>query len=123
MKIYSSSEIGTRRAFQSLAHCYDFPIPNGAHPSCAGPWLQPSLTFAGWDLSQGTEILYEALSAFRGMLLELSANAANEFVLVDTQGTLSTSDWANELHPYPAGFRKIAAKFTEALQARFPGRM
>jgi len=24
-----------------FGHCYDFPIPNGAHPICAGPWLKP----------------------------------------------------------------------------------
>jgi hypothetical protein len=21
-----------------FGHCYDFPIPNGVHPACAGPW-------------------------------------------------------------------------------------
>jgi hypothetical protein len=38
-------------------HCYDFPIPNGRHPDCIGPWLKPSLDFNGWhDLSQASSI-------------------------------------------------------------------
>jgi hypothetical protein len=42
--------------------------------------------------------------------------------LVDTQTTLVASDWANELHPFPDGFKKIAQKFVDALRAKFPGR-
>jgi hypothetical protein len=106
-----------------FGHCYDFPIPNGIHPICAGPWLQPSLTFAGWDVTQGTAIVHQALTDFRAMLLGLAANAANKFILVDTQGTLGPSDWANELHPSPEGFKKIAAKFVDALRFHFPGRI
>jgi hypothetical protein len=106
-----------------FGHCYDFPIPNGVHPVCAGPWLQPSLTFAGWDVTQGTAILRQALTSFRAMLLGLAANPANNFILVDTQGTLVASDWANELHPFPGGFKKIAAKFVDALRLHFPGRI
>jgi len=38
-------------------------------------------------------------------------------VLVDTQGILRPADWANELHPTPAGFIKIAQKFADTLKA------
>ena len=106
-----------------FGHCYDFPTPNGAHPVCAGPWLQPSLNYAGWNVTQGTAILRQALLGFRAMLKGLESNAANNFVLVDTQGTLVPADWANELHPYPAGFKMIASKFVDALRAHFPGRI
>ncbi|HTS93565.1 MAG TPA: hypothetical protein VMG55_16245 [Stellaceae bacterium] len=107
-----------------FAHCYDFPIPNGVHPICAGPWLQPSLTFAGWtDVSQGTDIVRRALLGFKAMLAGLAADAQNQFTLVDTQGTLAASDWANELHPFPTGFQDIAGKFVTALRAAFPNRI
>jgi len=102
-----------------FGHCYDFPIPNGNHPVCAGPWLQPSLTFAGWGTVQGTEILREALVGFRSMLEDLASMPESNFVLVDTQNTLVPEDWANELHPYPEGFKKIAQKFLEALRQHF----
>jgi hypothetical protein len=106
-----------------FGHCYDFPVPNGAHPACVGPWLKPSLDFTGWDVAQGTAILHEALVEFRAMLLKLAADPANNFILVDTQGLLNASQWANELHPFPSGFQLIAAKFVNALRFQFPGRI
>lgn len=106
-----------------FGHCYDFPIPNGAHPACAGPWLLPSLTFTGWTTAQGTDILKTALIDFRSMLRSLARTPANNFILVDTQGTLQPRDWHNELHPYSEGFKQIAEKFVGALRKRFPGRI
>lgn len=107
-----------------FAHNYDFAIPNGAHPICAGPWLKPSLDYCGWNVQQGTLIVKQALTAFNTMLAVLAAPTANNnFILVNTQGTLSPADWANELHPYPAGFQQLAGHFVQALRARFPGRI
>lgn len=100
-----------------FGHCYDFPIPNGAHPPCAGPWLRPSLDFSNWSVGEGTTIVHDALAAFRAMLKRLAGKPANRFHLVETQGVLKPADWANELHPYPDGFRKIAQKFADALAA------
>jgi hypothetical protein len=36
---------------------------------------------------------------------------------------LDPADWANELHPYPQGFQKLAGKFVDALRSKFPGRI
>jgi len=106
-----------------VGHCYDFPIPSGVHPLCAGPWLKPSLDFCGWDVEQGTAIVRVALTRFREMLLGLANDRSNNFVLADTQGTLMASEWANELHPDPAGFAKIAGVLAAALRSKFPGRI
>jgi hypothetical protein len=106
-----------------FGHCYDFPIPNGIHPICAGPWLKPSLDFCGYNLTQGTAIVRQALLDFQALLAGLANDPANNFVLVPTQGVLAHADWANELHPYPQGFRKIADKFVDALRSRFHGRI
>jgi hypothetical protein len=106
-----------------FGHCYDFPIPNGAHPACAGPWLKPSLDFCNWPVAQGRQIVHDALAAFRDMQVRLASNAANNFFLVDTQGVLADAEWANELHPQPGGFAKIAQKFADALSAKFGGRV
>lgn len=103
-----------------FGHCYDFPIPNGAHPVCAGPWLKPSLDFCNWSVAEGTNIAHDALAAFRDMLTRLAGDSRNNFHLVDTQGVLSRSDWANELHPIPDGFKKIAQKFAQALAQKLP---
>ena len=106
-----------------FGHCYDFAIPDARHPPCAGPWLKPSLDYAGWDVAQGTLIVRQALQEFRSMLASLAAEPANRFTLVETQGLFTARDWANELHPYPAGFRKVAEKFLESLRLEFPNRI
>ena len=40
-----------------IGNCYDYAIPNGIAPVCAGPWLQPSLDFSGYDLAEGLAIV------------------------------------------------------------------
>ncbi|TPQ32977.1 SGNH/GDSL hydrolase family protein [Bradyrhizobium guangdongense] len=101
-----------------FGHCYDFAIPNGSHPPCAGPWLKPSLDFCNWSVAKGKVIVHEALATFRVMLARLAADAANNFHMVDTQGTLTSAEWANELHPIPSGFNKIAQKFADVLATK-----
>lgn len=100
-----------------LLHAYDFAIPTGIG-ACpfAGPWLRPSLVEQGWpDIGQGRQIVKTILEAFKSGLKNLSATNEN-VVLVETQGTLSSNDWANELHPNPGGFDKLAARFRSTLQ-------
>jgi hypothetical protein len=106
-----------------FGHCYDFPIPNGAHPPCIGPWLKPSLDFCNWPAVQGKTIVHNALAAFREMLVRLANDPRNNFQLVDTQGVLTAAEWANELHPVPAGFEKMAQKFAGALGEKFRTQM
>ena len=107
-----------------FTHCYDFAIPDGRHPPCVGPWLKPSLDFTGWtNASMAEGIVRQALLSFKNMLVELARDKRNDLTLIDTQGVLAAPDWANELHPYPEGFRKLAARFTAALAAKFPGRI
>jgi hypothetical protein len=108
-----------------FGHSYDFPIPNGRRPSCpgVGPWLLPSLQYCNWSVQQGAAIVKEALSEFCAMQRRLASDAANNFILVPTQGLLKPADWANELHPYPAGFKTIAAAFLKSLSEKFPGRL
>ena len=108
-----------------FAHNYDFPIPNGVHPICSpSAWLRPSLLFRGWtDVDEGALIVRAGLSLFSDLLARLARAPANNFHLVETQGTLRPEDWANELHPYPQGFGAVAAKFVAALSTVLPGRI
>jgi hypothetical protein len=104
-----------------IGHCYDFPVPNGVAPLCAGPWLKPSLDFNGWtNIVEATAIVHQALIEFKNILQSLASDPANNFSFIDTQGTLLPPDWANELHPHPPGFNKIALLFANELKARFP---
>ncbi|HEV2268666.1 MAG TPA: hypothetical protein VGR92_04335 [Steroidobacteraceae bacterium] len=107
-----------------FAHTYDFAIPDGRHPPCAGPWLKPSLDFAGWTVAADcAAIVRLALQEFQNVLSSLAAVPANNFALALTQGTLTSDEWANELHPTSMGFADIAERMLLALRTRFPGRI
>jgi hypothetical protein len=107
-----------------FGHGYDNARPMQPHPPCTGPWMKPSLEFNGWNDEEGAAILLDALTRFRTVLTDLEGSPKNyDFTVVHTEGTLAKSDWANELHPYPPGFAKLAGKFLSALQSHFPGRI
>jgi hypothetical protein len=108
-----------------FVHAYDFAIPTniGICDNLIGPWLKPSLVYRGWtDTAVGTLVVKEFLLQFRSTLTQVAA-AHKNVIYVETQGTLAPGDWANELHPTPPGFDKIAGKFLDALRAIFPGRI
>ncbi len=114
-----------------FVHGYDFAWPSGKGAPCGvGPWLRPSLTRQGWmdgdptsALARGARIIADMLSRFAVMLAALAANPANNLVLIETQALLDPqTEWANELHPTPDGFAKVAGLFAAALTTRFPGR-
>lgn len=106
-----------------LVHAYDFAIPSGEGVCSFGPWLKPSLDDRGWTkLADGSDIVRQILIEFKKRLLAFCATTPNA-IFVDTQGTLVAKEWANELHPTPEGFRKIAEKFRIALSHKFPGRI
>jgi hypothetical protein len=104
-----------------FTHSYDLPVVSGVGVACLlGPWLKPSLDFCGWtDPVKGAGVIHEIMQKFDGMLLELSLEPTNNLVHVQTQGTLMSGEWANELHPTPDGFKKIAAKFATAIGTYF----
>jgi hypothetical protein len=118
-----------------VGHCYDYALPTGvaALPGI-GPWLQPSLDFAGYDYAAGVGIIRKAIGGFQDLMKKLAADqllppgkTTNNFIMVDTLDTLtpdsSRTGWSNELHPWPPGFNALAQKFLAKLQARFPGRI
>jgi len=106
-------------------HGYDFAIPSGQGvcDDTIGPWLKPSLDYRGWtNRATATQVVREFLLQFRSTLVQI-AGAYQKVIYVETQGTLKPDQWANELHPTPEGFDKIAAKFLAALGTTFPGRI
>lgn len=107
-----------------LVHAYDFAVPDGRGVCGFGPWLQPSLFDRGWmKLDDGSDIVKQILLEFKTRLVAFCA--AENAIFVPTQGTLKPTqeDWANELHPTPQGFVKIAEKFRDVLRHTFPGRI
>jgi hypothetical protein len=112
-----------------LVHAYDFAHPTDIGVCGVGPWLFPSLMSRGWmqntgpaDLAVGDQIVRLILEKFQKLVEKMASVPGNNVVPVATQGTLSSGDWANELHPKPEGFQKIAQKFLGPLGEIFPGR-
>ena len=112
-----------------FAHTYDYPTPNNA-PALAplgirlsGPWLFPNLQ--GRVPAEMWQPLTDYLiDQVAETLLALPAQLP-EFHIVDTRGTLlrahpdatgSSGDWENEIHATRAGYRKLAAKITAAVE-------
>lgn len=107
-----------------LIHSYDYVIVTGKGVCNIGPWLQPSLAYCGWtDPIEGAWIVNWMLDQYSMMLNGMAAVASNYLIHVKTQGTLNASQWANELHPTPEGFKLVAAKFINELAVAFPGRV
>jgi hypothetical protein len=110
-------------------HCYDYALPNGVPAAVVfGPWLQPSFKFAYYDFLDAQKVVVDFINKFYSMLNGLASNAKNNFHLIDTRNVIEPNNtypygWANELHPYPAGFWRLADKFLKALHDDFPGRI
>jgi hypothetical protein len=99
-----------------LVHNYDYAIPDGRTLAGLKSWLKlpmdndrvptPGAPLAGLR----REIVSDLIDRFTLALDALTSGAAPQNVeLVWSAGTLSASDWANELHPKPRGFEKLVA--------------
>ena len=111
-----------------LVHGYDYAIPDGrgflgGWGPLPGPWLEPGFREKGFGaLERRIPIVRDLIDRFNAMLATLPQVAGLEHVRhVDLRGTLSgdlrnyTDWWANELHPSPQGFQKVADRFAAAL--------
>lgn len=107
-----------------FVHGYDFPFPSDEGVCGVGPWLRPSLIYRKWiDESDQAAIAQRLLEGFGDLMQRLEQEHAGTFIYVRTHRVLDRSMWSNEIHPSRAGFKELAAKFGEALEQHFPGRM
>jgi hypothetical protein len=102
-----------------LTHGYDYAIPSGKGVrilgiEAAGGWLQAVMDARSIPPKIQQDIVDQMLARFDDMLIKLSQTHDN-WKHVRTQGTLADSEWGDELHPTSAGFKKVTAKFSDAL--------
>ena len=107
-----------------IFHGYDYAFPGAVDdrrdPIWADPdqWLgkplrQKNIT----EPTQQREIIKILIDELYQMLHELAASHAGVHV-VDVRGLLNKrGQWADEIHPDDGGFRKVAAKFAETIEA------
>jgi hypothetical protein len=107
-----------------FTHSYDYAIPSGKGVrilglEAAGGWLQEVMNARSIPPKMQQEIIDNMLARLDDMLIRLGQTHEN-WKHVRTQGTLSDGEWADELHPTSAGFKKVTAKFQDALCEVFP---
>ena len=99
-----------RAGTKIFIHNYDYPVPSGdgVFGGGGGGWLKPALDDAKVPAGLQRGCMKFLIDRFTDVLLKLRDQGNGQVVLVDSRNTLADADWANELHPKPEGFKKIA---------------
>ena len=98
-----------------FVHSYDYPPPNGKGFLGLGQWLQFPMDEAKVDRALQEEVAKLLVDQFWLCLEEAQAKAPT-LKLVDGRHTLKPDEWANELHPTPRGFNRLAKCWRPALE-------
>lgn len=107
-----------------FVHCYDYLLarPAGAGLN-AGPWLYPAVTKYGIPPEDWSGLGIVLIDRLRELLRSIQMK--NLHVVGTTPGTLTpatsptgvSGDWANEIHPTPEGYGKIAREYGDVVDA------
>lgn len=101
-----------------LVHTYDYAVPDGRGVLGGEAWLKPALEDAQVPPGLHQPCINLLMDTAHSVLSRITQGAGGRVVLVDSRGVLGQQDWANELHPRPTGFKKLATqKWKPALQA------
>lgn len=100
------------RSAKILFHNYDYARPTGRGVFGEhGSWLQPALADAQVPEALRQSCVDHVIDQLSNRLQAIAAQDLGQLRLVDTNKTLLPAEWANELHPSPAGFSKLAEKW------------
>ena len=104
-------------ATRIILHTYDYAPVTGAGLFGPGssPWLRPAFEAAKVAPPLRDPCIVLLIDALTTMLQAIAARYPGRVYLVDSRGTLTVGDWANELHPTPGGFTKIAQRWRPLL--------
>ncbi len=106
-----------------VSHNYDFclPSPEGYELFDVFPigesWMYPFLDQKNFtDKEEQEAVIRFMLERFAQRLARVQQQYAGKLYIADTQGTLTPNQWRNEIHPTPAGFRKISTIMHRTIQ-------
>ncbi len=114
-----------------ILHGYDYlqprPAPAVVVPGIAeGPWIHPVLKAHGLSAAEMRQIAHDVINTFNDRLGKALHGKPNVYFL-DQRGkltlaapetTAASNDWADEIHPLPGGFDKLAKLFWNPLLAQ-----
>jgi lysophospholipase L1-like esterase len=117
------------RRIPILIHGYDYPVPDGrgflgGWWFLPGPWLEPGFREKGYEeVKVRAALAGQLIDRFNTMLQGIAGLSDFSHVkYIDLRNTLSAGkdykkDWDNELHPTPAGFKRVTDRFAAELVA------
>jgi hypothetical protein len=98
-----------------FVHGYDYACPNGQGFMGLGQWLQYPMDQCGVPRLLHQQVVNQLIDRF-GATLRMAQRSAPHLHVVDGRETLTATDWANELHPTPAGFNRLAKCWRPVLE-------
>ena len=99
----------TQATTRIVMHNYDYARPDGKGVfGTRAKWLKSALVDAGVRETLHQGCINHLIDRFTVVLEKVVSMNPERLTLVDSRNTLTPGDWANELHPKPSGFRKIA---------------
>jgi hypothetical protein len=97
-------------------HPYDYGYPDGRGALGGSAWLRPALEEANVPVALHRPAVKLVIDRFAEIFGNIATASSGRVIFVDSRGTLTRStQWANELHPTPAGFKRIAVGAWEPL--------
>jgi len=113
--IERSLEFSSNKDVKIITHTYDYAIPSeegfelfDIFPMSES-WMYPYLMRLKIENPDDQKnIVKDMLIKFQETLLELQKKYSSNFYVVETQGTLKSDQWRNEIHPTPEGFEIIS---------------
>ncbi|MFO0102834.1 MAG: hypothetical protein ACK53J_12895 [Betaproteobacteria bacterium] len=95
-----------------IAHTYDYACTSGKGLLWLGPWLRPALVACKVPERLYDGVINRLIDRFKCELEQLRTEQDALYV-IDLTYTLDKRDWANELHPTPAGFARLGKRYAE----------
>jgi hypothetical protein len=92
-----------------ILHNYDYAIPSGLGFFGMGNWLRKPMDDARVKRELQAPLVNDLIDQLGLRLAQLEGEFAS-VRLINSAGTLAAGEWANELHPKPAGFNKIVRR-------------
>ena len=106
-----------------VSHNYDIcvPSPEGYELFDLFPigesWIYPFLMEKKFtDVDEQQAVIKFMLERFGARLARVERKYPGKLFIAETQGTLTSTQWRNEIHPSPAGFRKISTIIHRTIQ-------
>ena len=130
--LLAARDSGENKGMPVVWHSYDIPQPRNVGAGLGvGPWLYPAMVAYNIPQEDWLAVAKALLGRLETLQDHLAANTADGSVyVVHGQGTLTpalvtdagtSADWANEIHPTSAGYRKLSALWQPVLTAVFEG--